>query len=45
MNHPVHLRLHRPNHHWLRDVQFAVGVVVATGGAAVLLSEAVRLFV
>lgn len=30
-------------HHWLKDIQFAVGIVVAVGGAAVLLSEVMQL--
>lgn len=41
MNHLI--RLHHQDRHWLKDVQFAVGVVVAVGGAAVLLSELVHL--
>jgi hypothetical protein len=39
MNHPT---MHHPARHWLKDAQFAVGVIVAVGGAAVLLSEIVR---
>lgn len=42
MNQPI--RLHHSGHHWRKDVQFAVGVVVAVGGAAVLLSEVIHLF-
>jgi hypothetical protein len=42
MNHPI--PLHHSGHHWLKDVQFAMGVVVAVGGAAALLSEVVHLF-
>jgi hypothetical protein len=44
MNHPIRFHLHHPGHSWLKDVQFALGVVVAIGGAAVLLSEVVRSF-
>jgi hypothetical protein len=44
MNHPINFHLHHPSHSWLKDAQFALGMVVAIGGAAVLLSEIVRLF-
>lgn len=30
--------------HWVADVRFALGVVVALGGAAVLLTSALRTF-
>lgn len=40
MNHS-HL-IYRRHHRWLRDLQFAVGVVVAIGGAAALLLDIVR---
>lgn len=42
MNHPI--RLHHSRRHWWKDAQFALGVVVAVGGAAALLGEIVRLF-
>lgn len=42
MNHSIHL--HRHGRHWAKDLQFAAGIAVAIGGAAVLLSELVRLF-
>lgn len=45
MNHPVHFHLHQSARHWFKDLQFALGVAVAVGGAAVLLNEVVRLFV
>lgn len=37
--------IHVPHsgHHWLKDVQFAIGMVVAVGGAAVVLSEVMQL--
>ena len=41
MNHPT-LHLHHSGRHWLKDLQFTVGVIVAVGGAAVLLSEIAR---
>lgn len=44
MNHPTQLHPYRYGCHWRKDLQFAVGVMVASGGAAVLLSEVVRLF-
>lgn len=43
MNQPVSASRHGQGH-WRKDLQFAVGVVVAVGGAAALLSEVVRLF-
>lgn len=42
MNHPIYL--HHQGRHWLKDAQFALGVVVAVGGAAVVLSEVIHLF-
>lgn len=43
MNHPT--TLSNPSHrHWYKDLQFAAGVMVAVGGAAVLLSEVIHLF-
>lgn len=44
MNHPIHFSAHAAGRTWRKDLQFAIGVVVAVGGAAVLLSEIVRLF-
>lgn len=41
MNHSIHL--HQHGHRWLKNLQFALGVAVAIGGAAALLSEFVRL--
>ena len=41
MNHLVHSS--HAGHHWLKDIQFAVGIVVAIGGAAVVLSEVMQL--
>jgi hypothetical protein len=43
MNHTIFTTHHRGGH-WLKDVQFAVGVVVAIGGAAVLLNAAIQAF-
>jgi hypothetical protein len=43
MNHSIHFHHHA--RHWLKDLQFAAGIAVAVGGAAVLLGEFVRLFV
>lgn len=43
MNHPTQLHPYHHGRHWAKDLQFAVGVMVAVGGAAVLLSELVRL--
>ncbi|MBY0341200.1 MAG: hypothetical protein K2Q19_08560 [Rhodocyclaceae bacterium] len=37
MNPSAHLSRH--SHSWLRDVQFAVGIIVAIGGAAALLGQ------
>lgn len=44
MNHPIPFFAHSAGRSWRKDLQFAVGVVVAVGGAAVLLSEIARLF-
>ena len=44
MNHPVQFHHHHHGRHWRKDLQFAVGVMVAVGGAAVLLAEVVHLF-
>jgi hypothetical protein len=41
----MNLLVHFPHggHHWLKDLQFAVGIVVAVGGAAVVLGEVAQL--
>lgn len=44
MNHPTQLHAYHHGRHWRKDLQFAAGVMVVVGGAAVLLSEVVRLF-
>lgn len=44
MNHPIHYSVHTAGCTWRKDLQFAVGVVVAVGGAAALLGELARLF-
>jgi len=46
MNHTIHFHPQRQqhhDHHWLKELQFAAGIIVALGGAAVLLSELVGL--
>ena len=43
MNHPTIVSRHGHSH-WHKDLQFAVGVMVAVGGAAVLVSEIIHLF-
>lgn len=44
MKHSTHLPSHPHGRHWAKDLQFAVGVTVAIGGAAVLLAELIRLW-
>ena len=44
MNYPTQLPRYHHGRHWGKDLQFAAGVMVAVGGAAVLLSEVARLF-
>lgn len=39
MNHSAHLP--QRSHHWLKDVQFLAGILVVTGGAAVVLKDLV----
>lgn len=43
MKYIAHLDLPHRSHHWLKDVQFAAGLVVVLGGALVLLSEILAL--
>lgn len=39
----LNARTHQRHHgHWLKDVQFATGMVVALGGAGVLLADLIQ---
>ncbi|HWV18634.1 MAG TPA: hypothetical protein VNZ68_08690 [Rhodocyclaceae bacterium] len=44
MNHLTSLHSRHHDRHWRKDLQFAAGVMVAVGGAVVLLLEALHLF-